>query len=465
MERVKPYLLWIILGVALIALLVIWLVPIGGLESQAEGNRTMYTGTWNQLNQLAMKRDKLVGPKWKDQQQALIPDNEKAALDAHKYVIDDASETWPTLKQGDYIDFQKPLIGFTWTIVMSDFRTAYQDTVARVIASYDFWNLDPSKGPQGRHPIALPPSFKVNPVSNWTGAPGLPEILSVQRVLWFRTALARVITNPEVGIRTVIAVESHLMGDLGLPDPNRKGDRFVTLEWTMDVELPIDKVAVLLNALATSPRHIRVMTVALAGLRDKIDDQRALTDRGAIDMAKFREGRLVRATLEGVAFDFLIPPLPRLLVLADVPNWPAFLAKFEKDGRDGTRRSAVRRLWELVPDEVRQAVTAAVAADAEGNKALPADKAEAEAKAKAALDAVQVPLQQALNALLQRRDLFQATDPDVKVLIPTLTLEGAELMNRKRDELTQRDVERLNRLILEAAFGDLIGKDYKGWPT
>lgn len=67
----------------------------------------------------------------------------------------------------------------------------------------------------------------------------------------------------------------------------------------------------------------------------------------------------------------------------------------------------------------------------------------------------------ALNEVIVRRDAFRPSD--VKGL--AVEKEGARLLQRDRDELRQAEVERLNRLILEAAFPDAIRKVYRaGWP-
>jgi nitrate/nitrite transporter NarK len=66
----------------------------------------------------------------------------------------------------------------------------------------------------------------------------------------------------------------------------------------------------------------------------------------------------------------------------------------------------------------------------------------------------------ALNELIQRRDAFRASD--VRGL--TLEKQANRLLAHDRRELSQREVERLNRLVLEATFPDSIRKVYgAGW--
>ncbi|MBW3597517.1 MAG: MFS transporter, partial [Planctomycetes bacterium] len=70
-------------------------------------------------------------------------------------------------------------------------------------------------------------------------------------------------------------------------------------------------------------------------------------------------------------------------------------------------------------------------------------------------------LRNQLNAIIARRDAFGASD--VQGL--SLEREAMRLFERPRNELSQAEVERLNRLILEAAFPDSIRKVYGvGWP-
>ncbi len=66
----------------------------------------------------------------------------------------------------------------------------------------------------------------------------------------------------------------------------------------------------------------------------------------------------------------------------------------------------------------------------------------------------------ALNALLDRRDAFHQSD------VQGLALENQakRLLAQERSELTQAETQRLNRLVLEAAFPDAIRKVYgAGW--
>jgi sugar phosphate permease len=69
-------------------------------------------------------------------------------------------------------------------------------------------------------------------------------------------------------------------------------------------------------------------------------------------------------------------------------------------------------------------------------------------------------LAESLNVVIRRRDVFEQAD--VQGL--SLEKEAARLLNRDRDELSQVEVERLNRLVLEAAFPKAIRKVYgAGW--
>jgi sugar phosphate permease len=69
-------------------------------------------------------------------------------------------------------------------------------------------------------------------------------------------------------------------------------------------------------------------------------------------------------------------------------------------------------------------------------------------------------LREALNDVIRRRDAFQP--PDVEGL--SLEKEATRLLRRNRADLSQAEVERLNRLVLEAAFPTAVRKVYgAGW--
>jgi MFS transporter, ACS family, glucarate transporter len=69
-------------------------------------------------------------------------------------------------------------------------------------------------------------------------------------------------------------------------------------------------------------------------------------------------------------------------------------------------------------------------------------------------------LRESLNAVIRRRDAFQPAD----MLGLSLEKEGTRLLKRELAELSQSEVERLNRLVLEAAFPHSIRKVYgAGW--
>jgi sugar phosphate permease len=69
-------------------------------------------------------------------------------------------------------------------------------------------------------------------------------------------------------------------------------------------------------------------------------------------------------------------------------------------------------------------------------------------------------LRESLNDVIRRRDAF----PSEELQGLSLEKEGARLLRRGRAELSQLEVERLNRLVLEAAFPGAIRRVYgSGW--
>jgi len=190
------------------------------------------------------------------------------------------------------------------------------------------------------------------------GLPGLRATLSAQRVLWLRQALYRVVTNPEIDVKTVRRlvcsppalkeVEEERPGVLAATAGE---EGYVVLTWDLSVELPLEKVPVLLDHLATSPRHLQVTDFGLQALPKVVVDFQTgesptqheaeefkggaaagprgremeweaemrvepgapglvepRTVRRLLDEVKFREGHLILFFIQGVSYDFLTLP-------------------------------------------------------------------------------------------------------------------------------------------------------------
>lgn len=131
------------------------------------------------------------------------------------------------------------------------------------------------------------------------------------------------------------------------------------------------------------------------------------------------------------------------LIEEDILNWSGLCQALmgavrrgkDKDGKPlEPAPSPGRRVVELLAAEARES-------------------AEAGAVTKTFDDARRGPLLLALNAVLKRRDFYQ--DQDFEGV--ALSSEAQALLKRDRASLADRDVQRLNRLLLEAAFPQLIG--------
>lgn len=82
-----------------------------------------------------------------------------------------------------------------------------------------------------------------------------------------------------------------------------------------------------------------------------------------------------------------------------------------------------------------------------------------------ASDELNVAVARSLDARISQRDLFPSDEiPRNSPLWHALEAEAKKLLTRFRDQLNQDEVERLNRLVLEAAFPGAIRKVYgRGW--
>ena len=119
----------------------------------------------------------------------------------------------------------------------------------------------------------------------------------------------------------------------------------------------------------------------------------------------------------------------------DIVDWPAFCAKLTREGRDDLLTPG-RRIWELMDPDAR----AALGADEPHKESIAA----------------------ALNEVLKQSDFYQESYFK-SVVLPD---EAQELLARDRANLSDREVERLNRLFLEASYPDDIetSREVLLWP-
>lgn len=118
---------------------------------------------------------------------------------------------------------------------------------------------------------------------------------------------------------------------------------------------------------------------------------------------------------------------PQLRV-RDIVDWRGFCTRLNVEG-NGTKPSPGKRIWDLLPGSSRQTV-----ADEAQGELLTTDR--------------QLKLVAALNELMGRRDLWRSEDLD-DVSGPD---ELRELLKRKREALSDAEVQWLNRLVLDECY-------------
>lgn len=123
-----------------------------------------------------------------------------------------------------------------------------------------------------------------------------------------------------------------------------------------------------------------------------------------------------------------------LLEMDDILNWPGLFSWLSDEGRSASP-SPSRRIIKLLPDRLWKIV----GKDPQAKKLDQAIKADFVA---------------ALNRLLKRRDFYQA-EYFKRV---ALTDEANALLSRKRSQLSDVEIQRLNRLILTASYPNEIGE-------
>ena len=360
MDRIRPYLFWIVLGVVLVGLAVIRFGPIQAMYAEAERGGSGLRKVEQELDRLLKQGDDLPRP-------ALIAEVEKlakhyervlASEEFRSLAMDYKSEFWPPMDQDLFIDFANPPEDENdLNIRLINLHTAQMEQARQVRESFFYNNADPA---QGKHFIIPPPGFgiterRIREASEVPrGKTGLRQVLATQRRLWLMKGLFRVLTDPKVGITAVNRIAAGLANpeDVGFPGEPRS-EPYVLLNWDIQVELPLEKIPALLNRLAVSERHLRVDDVAILAQPEAVLDYRggsptwhraespgvgAGLEAGTIEVRRGverrrrsaaerpearvdeealrrelsvilrRQGRLVIVVLKGVSFDFLQLP-------------------------------------------------------------------------------------------------------------------------------------------------------------
>ena len=129
------------------------------------------------------------------------------------------------------------------------------------------------------------------------------------------------------------------------------------------------------------------------------------------------------------------PRISPLLRVSDIKDWEGFCSKFNSGERKEASSSPERRVRELLPPEGEAALRSA-------------------AQDKVLDESSKSILVNALNEVLKRRDLYSEGDfANVAV-----SKEAEELLAQDREALSDRNVRRLNRLLVEAIFPQAIAK-------
>jgi len=127
-------------------------------------------------------------------------------------------------------------------------------------------------------------------------------------------------------------------------------------------------------------------------------------------------------------------PSSSLLKVSDILDWSGFCSTLSHEGGT-TVPSPSRRILELLPQDTRELVLAT----AQTNNLEPLQKSK---------------IIDALNGILKRRDFYQA-DCFERLGV---TDEVNPLLSRTRMDLSDSEVERLNRLLIEASYPQQIMK-------
>ena len=122
------------------------------------------------------------------------------------------------------------------------------------------------------------------------------------------------------------------------------------------------------------------------------------------------------------------------LIVREIVDWPGFCLRLNRDGND-ERPNPGARIWQLLPEGAQKAIRKA----AQG-------KGLDEAGKKRVVDA--------LNETLKGRDFY--AEEAFKIVV--LSDEAKELLKGDPRALSEADVRRLNRLLLEASYPDQIAK-------
>ena len=146
------------------------------------------------------------------------------------------------------------------------------------------------------------------------------------------------------------------------------------------------------------------------------------------------EAEVVEGGLSGVIF---VQVDPRDLRNRDVHDWRGLCTALKTAGAQ-QEPSAAKRVWELMPEDARKLVVMAASQDQP-------------------LRETRYGILDALNEALKRPDFYRAQD-FAGVALPD---KATELLGRKAEPLTPRQVQALNRVVISAAFPRVLAAPRK----
>ena len=439
MDAIKPYLFWIVLLVVLVGLAVIRFGPVSAIERSTKADVSTYKGVESTLKTWVAKGGTLRRQAWIDYARKMGRKYAGQVGWVENVVVDFDSEFWP---ETNAIDFANPPTGTDLTIAMLEFNEVDAAVIKDFRNVIYFANADPAAGP---HTIRLGRDALPHIDNPGSHERALPAILLQYRYMWLYKELARILTNPKLEIKEITGIDCPPPDGAGMPQPasSKSGDRpfMLPMQWGVNVTIPIKNLPVLMGDLESSRRHLKVMDFSFTALEEAIVNVKGMKpDDQERELAL--QGRLVKASLAGLSYDFLISRA-RLLYAADILDWRGLCAGLVPDG-SSDQPGPARRVWTLLDDKAREAVRR-VAALKKDEAPQPDDRRTILA---------------ALNTQIKNVDFYEAASFDGL----TLDSETTDLLNR-RDSLSEKWVQRLNRLLLQQAFPKGIGKEHHGWPT
>lgn len=127
-----------------------------------------------------------------------------------------------------------------------------------------------------------------------------------------------------------------------------------------------------------------------------------------------------------------------LFSVDDIIDWPALCSQLNSV-RDTDQPGPNRRIWSLLSQETQSDIEAA----SRGNRLKEEQKST---------------IVNALNEILSRRDFYQKQDvPNIPI-----STEAEKLLDLRRKDLSPKEIQRLNRLLVEAAYPHEIVKSQVG---